>query len=186
MSFLLLFFQYDSTFITIFLKICQCINKKNCIFQSINWIFFFFLTGHGSNTGKNRHTVQYIKGIINNILVVDGHKFYKSKSTKKTINWKCRLAKQLGWAVIIFKMLWLWGHHRFIDSQNNAIFFSFFIDRCTARCNSDLDGRSIQFLDLNHNHGVNTGTLNYKPKAPPTLIIKQEHWITLNKKHIPY
>lgn len=41
MSFFFFFFQCDSTFITIFLKICQCINKKNCIFQSINWIFFY-------------------------------------------------------------------------------------------------------------------------------------------------
>lgn len=60
-----------------------------------------------------------------------------------------------------------------IDSN----FFRFFsIKRCPARCKTSPDGRSIKFVNLNHNHGPHTGLKDYKPKAPVFKIteIKKE------------
>lgn len=42
------------------------------------------------------------------------------------------------------------------------IIFSLF--RCQAKCKTTPDGRSIKFIDLNHNHGHLTGTMTKDSK----------------------
>lgn len=60
-----------------------------------------------------------------------------------------------------------------IDSN---FFDCFLLKRCPARCRTSPDGRSIKFINLNHNHGVHTGLKNFKPIAPVFQIteIKKE------------
>lgn len=43
------------------------------------------------------HTVEYISGKTNRILLIDGHRFYRNGASKSTAFWHCRLLKSLGW-----------------------------------------------------------------------------------------
>lgn len=110
------------------------------------------------------HDVKFEKGKFENseILLINGHKFYLfgKKGPSKTKNWKCRLFQRLGW---IF-----WHLHR-----ENLIWLWNLIFRCKAKCITYSDGEFITFVDLDHNHGINTGTKNQKP-TPYLAITKEE------------
>lgn len=56
---------------------------------------------------------------------------------------------------------------------------NFLYFRCAARCKTSVDGCSIQFIDIDHNHGVNTGIKNGlfsdPSNAATTVTVKTEY-----------
>lgn len=89
---------------------------------------------------NSQHSVEFLAGKTNRIMLVDKHKFYRTKPGKTSVVWHCRLAQTLG---------------------------------CPARVKTNLNDRVLEYLDLNHNHGVATCTM--KSKALNTSVqVKDE------------
>lgn len=65
-------------------------------FHGNRWLNNISLIGtieaNEENAKRTKHSVKFIDGVTNKILVVDDHKFYKSSRS----SWTCRLRKSLG------------------------------------------------------------------------------------------
>lgn len=136
------------------------VNFNKLIMFLLIQLFFFCFIARTVRNETGDHSVRFIDGISNKILLVDGHKFYKRRTSKSTIDWTCRLSKSLGWTELIPDKY---------ELVNKFLLFLLFL-RCMARCKSNIDGQFLRFINLNHNHGVNTNTLNSNSKNPSVFI----------------
>lgn len=71
---------------------------------------------------------------------------------------------------------------RFVKENPKKILIYSICYRCPAKCKTSADGSSIKFVNLNHNHGVNTGTRNGSnverpPKVLTPPIKNEQNWI---------